>query len=80
MEDARGRLSQVIKLVGQLSKCDKGDNRFNQSRITCFDVQGIPIDKFISNHAIRMLKGIKDMKIDWWKKNAKTHDIQQRSF
>ena len=42
MEDARGRLSQVIKLASQLSKCDKDDNRFNQSRITCFDVHGYP--------------------------------------
>ena len=25
-----------------LSKCDKGNNRLNQSRITCFDVHGYP--------------------------------------
>ena len=32
---------------------------------------GIPVDKFISNHAILMLKGIKNMKIDRWKKTQK---------
>ena len=30
---------------------------------------GIPVDKFISNHAILMLKGIKNMKNDRWKKS-----------
>ena len=40
-----------------------------------FMCPAIPLDKFISNHAILMLKGIKI-----GEKNAKTHDIQQRSF
>ena len=32
---------------------------------------GIPVDKFVSNHAKLMLKGIKNMKIDRWKKTRK---------
>ena len=41
---------------------------------------GIPVDKFISNHAIRMLKGIKTMKIDRWKKTGKPMTYNKGHF
>ena len=73
-------LSQVIKLASQLSKYDKGDNQFNQSSTTCFDVHGTPVNKFISNHAIRILKGIKNMKIHPWKKTRKPMTYNKGHF
>ena len=41
---------------------------------------GIPVDKFISNHAILMLKGIKNMKIDQWKKTRKPMTYNKGHF
>ena len=41
---------------------------------------GIPVDKFISNHAILMLKGIKNMKIDRWKKTRKPMTYNKGHF
>ena len=41
---------------------------------------GILVDKFISNHAIRMLKGIKNMKIDRWKKTRKPMTYNKGNF
>ena len=41
---------------------------------------GIPVDKFISNHAKLMLKGIKNMKIDRWKKKRKSMTYNKGHF
>ena len=41
---------------------------------------GIPVDKFISNNALLMLKGIKNMKIDRWKKTQKPMTYNKGHF
>ena len=41
---------------------------------------GIPVDKLISNHAILMLKGIKNMKIDQGKKTRKPMTYNKDNF